>query len=161
MKYWWIDKVICKKNSLTGKLCDVLIDSNTNFNLLVHPDDGAKTATQKSRALDRIKSDPDCTILLISLKCGSVGLNLTCCSRVVLMDPWWNPAIESQAFDRVHRLGQTEDVCFKITIADTIEDRVLELQEEKQSYANQALGMEASTKMNKLSMDEFLHLFKM
>ncbi|WAR53304.1 hypothetical protein PtB15_2B735 [Puccinia triticina] len=123
--------------------------------------DGAKSADEKTRALDKIKSDPKCTVLLISLKCGSVGLNLTCCSRVILMDPWWNPSIETQAFDRSHRFGQRDDVkCYKITIADTIEDRILELQEKKQSVANQALGTEAAKKMNKLSVAEILYLFK-
>ncbi|CAH7671945.1 SNF2 family N-terminal domain-domain-containing protein [Phakopsora pachyrhizi] len=123
--------------------------------------DGAKSADEKAEALRKIKSDSSCTVLLISLKCGSVGLNLTCCSRVVLMDPWWNPAIESQAFDRSHRFGQREDVkCYKLTIADTIEDRILKLQEDKQSIANQALGTEAAKKMNKLSVAEILYLFR-
>ncbi|KNE99637.1 hypothetical protein PSTG_07131 [Puccinia striiformis f. sp. tritici PST-78] len=123
--------------------------------------DGAKSADEKTRALEKIKSDPKCTVLLISLKCGSVGLNLTCCSRVILMDPWWNPSIETQAFDRAHRFGQREDVkCYKITIADTIEDRILQLQEDKQSLANQALGTEAAKKMNKLSVAEILYLMR-
>lgn len=123
--------------------------------------DGAKSPDEKTRALEKIKSDPKCTVLLISLKCGSVGLNLTCCSRVILMDPWWNPSIENQAFDRSHRFGQREDVkCYKITIADTVEDRILELQETKQSVANQALGTEAAKKMNKLSVAEIMYLFK-
>ncbi|KAA1111497.1 hypothetical protein PGT21_001816 [Puccinia graminis f. sp. tritici] len=123
--------------------------------------DGAKSPDEKTRALEKIKSDPKCTVLLISLKCGSVGLNLTCCSRVILMDPWWNPSIETQAFDRAHRFGQRDDVkCYKITIADTIEDRILQLQEDKQSLANQALGTEAAKKMNKLSVAEILYLFR-
>ncbi|KAG0140768.1 hypothetical protein CROQUDRAFT_664734 [Cronartium quercuum f. sp. fusiforme G11] len=123
--------------------------------------DGAKSADEKTAALDQIKNDPNCTVLLISLRCGSVGLNLTCCSRVVLMDPWWNPSIESQAFDRAHRFGQREDVkCYKITIADTIEDRILKLQEDKQSIANQALGTEAAKKMNKLSAAQIMYLFR-
>ncbi|KAH9471313.1 hypothetical protein Pst134EA_005214 [Puccinia striiformis f. sp. tritici] len=62
--------------------------------------DGAKSADEKTRALEKIKSDPKCTVLLISLKCGSVGLNLTCCSRVILMDPWWNPSIETQVSEK-------------------------------------------------------------
>ncbi|KAH9823048.1 SNF2 family N-terminal domain-containing protein [Melampsora americana] len=124
--------------------------------------DGAKTADEKAEALNKIKHDPKCTVLLISLRCGSVGLNLICCARVVLMDPWWNPSIESQAFDRAHRFGQREDVkCYKITIADTIEDRILKLQEDKQSIANQALGTEAAKKMNKLSVTEMMYLFQM
>ncbi|MBW0473038.1 hypothetical protein O181_012753 [Austropuccinia psidii MF-1] len=123
--------------------------------------DGAKSADEKAEALQKIKTNHHCTILLISLKCGNVGLNLTCCSRVILMDPWWNPSVESQAFDRAHRFGQREDVkCYKITIENTIEDRILKLQEDKQSIANQALGTEAAKKMNKLSVAEILYLFR-
>ncbi|POW20300.1 hypothetical protein PSHT_03684 [Puccinia striiformis] len=129
--------------------------------------DGAKSADEKTRALEKIKSDPKCTVLLISLKCGSVGLNLTCCSRVILMDPWWNPSIETQAFDRAHRFGQREDVSgpnrlllVMILCMKTIEDRILQLQEDKQSLANQALGTEAAKKMNKLSVAEILYLMR-
>lgn len=57
----------------------------------------------REAALEQIRSDPKTTVILISFKAGSTGLNLTCCSRVILMDLWWNPQIEEQAFDRAHR----------------------------------------------------------
>lgn len=63
-------------------------------------------------------------VILISFKAGSTGLNLTCCNNVVLMDMWWNPALEEQAFDRAHRLGQTRNVnIYKLRVEETVEDR--------------------------------------
>lgn len=64
------------------------------------------------------------SVILISFKAGSTGLNLTCCNNVILSDMWWNPALEEQAFDRAHRLGQTKDVnIYKLVVHGTIEDR--------------------------------------
>lgn len=84
-----------------------------------------------------------------SLKAGSTGLNLTCCSRVILLDLWWNPAIEWQAFDRVHRFGQRENVnVYKITIEHTIEDRVLKLQNDKAELAKAALSEDGGSLKN-------------
>jgi hypothetical protein len=71
-------------------------------------------------------------VFLISLKAGGVGLNLTSANHVILMDPWWNPAVEEQACDRVHRLGQTRPVSVaRFVAAGTIEERMTELQELK------------------------------
>ncbi|ORY65664.1 SNF2 family N-terminal domain-domain-containing protein [Leucosporidium creatinivorum] len=123
--------------------------------------DGKLNAVQKEAALKKIREDPKTTIILISIKCGSVGLNLTVCSRVILLDLWWNPAIEAQAFDRAHRFGQKEDVkIYKITVDNTIEDRILTLQEEKAEIAKAALEGGDMTKANKLSMRDMLYLFR-
>jgi len=124
--------------------------------------DGSMNTKQRAEALERIKRDDDkYTAILVSIKAGSVGLNLTCCSRVILMDLWWNPAIEAQAFDRAHRFGQKRDVkIFKITIDGTIEDRILTLQQEKAALAAAALDGGDLTKGNKLSMKDILSLFK-
>jgi SNF2 family DNA or RNA helicase len=82
---------------------------------------------QRLEALEKIRTGV-CTVILISFKAGSTGLNLTCCNNVVLMDMWWNPALEDQAFDRAHRLGQTRDVMiYKLRVENTIEDRELPL----------------------------------
>ncbi|CAI5488660.1 unnamed protein product [Closterium sp. Naga37s-1] len=68
-------------------------------------------------------------LILVSLKAASVGLNLIAANHVILMDLWWNPAVEDQAIDRAHRIGQTRPVrVARFTVADTIEDRILELQ---------------------------------
>ncbi len=124
--------------------------------------DGSMDTKQRAEALERIKRDDDkYTVILVSIKAGSVGLNLTCCSRVILMDLWWNPAIEAQAFDRAHRFGQKRDVkIFKITIDGTVEDRILELQKKKAELATAALDGGALAKGNKLSMQDILALFK-
>ncbi|RUS74108.1 hypothetical protein EGW08_018139 [Elysia chlorotica] len=81
------------------------------------------------------------TIFLLSLKAGGVGINLTAATRVFLMDPAWNPASEEQCFDRCHRLGQTKDVVItRFVIEDTVEERMLELQEKKRQLMKGAFG---------------------
>ncbi|MFN2426740.1 MAG: helicase-related protein, partial [Candidatus Binatia bacterium] len=76
-------------------------------------------------------------VFLVSLKAGGTGLNLTAASYVVLFDPWWNPAVEAQAIDRSHRIGQTRTVmAYRLVAADTIEEKILELQRDKASLAD-------------------------
>ena len=65
---------------------------------------------EREESIHEIKTNPEVTVILVSLKCGSLGLNLTCANRVVLMDVWWNPAVENQAIDRSHRLGQVYNI---------------------------------------------------
>jgi SNF2 family DNA or RNA helicase len=82
--------------------------------------------------LEKFKNNSDCRVLLISLKCGSLGLNLTVANVVILLDIWWNPAIEDQAIDRVHRIGQDKPVkVYKFLIKDTVEDNIIRLQDKK------------------------------
>ncbi|EGU11306.1 DNA repair protein rad5 [Rhodotorula toruloides ATCC 204091] len=124
--------------------------------------DGQLNAKEKEAALDAIRNNPNITVILVSIKCGAVGLNLTCCSRVVLLDLWWNPAIEEQAFDRAHRFGQKDDVkIYKLTIDDTVEERILKLQADKAELAHAALDGGDLSKGNKLSVQEILSLFKL
>uniref|UniRef100_A0A5B7BKV5 SWI/SNF-related matrix-associated actin-dependent regulator of chromatin subfamily A member 3-like 1 n=1 Tax=Davidia involucrata TaxID=16924 RepID=A0A5B7BKV5_DAVIN len=81
------------------------------------------------------------TVLLASLKASGAGINLTAASRVYLLEPWWNPAVEEQAMDRVHRIGQEDDVKIVRMIArNSIEERILELQDKKKKLASQAFG---------------------
>ena len=80
-------------------------------------------------------------LFLISLKAGGRGLNLTSADTVIHYDPWWNPAAEDQASDRAHRIGQTKPVfVYKLIAADTVEDRILQLQQRKASLASIALS---------------------
>ena len=80
-------------------------------------------------------------VLLLSLKAGGTGLNLTAADHVFLLDPWWNPAVEDQAADRAHRIGQTRPVLVHRLVAkDTVEERILQLQEKKRALADAALG---------------------
>jgi SNF2 family DNA or RNA helicase len=80
-------------------------------------------------------------IFLISLKAGGFGLNLTAASYVVLFDPWWNPAVENQAIDRTHRIGQTNKViAYRLLIKNSIEEKIRALQKQKQAVAEDVLG---------------------
>ena len=72
------------------------------------------TLEEREKSIYTLKTTPDCTILIASLKCASLGLNLTCANRVIFMDVWWNPSIENQAIDRVHRLGQVKFYNFRL-----------------------------------------------
>merc|ERR1711998_489193 len=83
--------------------------------------------------LDAFKNDPSVHAILMSLKAGGEGLNLQHASHVFLMDPWWNPAVEAQAIQRAHRIGQKKAVkAIRFATEDTIEERMLQLQEKKQ-----------------------------
>ncbi|KAJ3707102.1 hypothetical protein LUZ61_010807 [Rhynchospora tenuis] len=85
------------------------------------------------KAIETFTIDANCKILLVSLMAGGVALNLTAASHVFLMDPWWNPAVDKQAQDRVHRIGQHKDVrVIRFIMKDTIEERILKLQEKKE-----------------------------
>ena len=88
--------------------------------------------------------DPDGPpIFLLSLKAGGTGLNLTAADYVLLLDPWWNPAVERQATDRAHRIGQTKPVvCCRFIAAGTVEERIMELQDAKRGLADSVVGTE-------------------
>ncbi|KAG7376078.1 DNA helicase rad5 [Phytophthora pseudosyringae] len=101
---------------------------------------GGLSQEARERVLTQFAKDPQVEVLVISLKAGGVGLNLTCASVVILLDPWWNPGVEEQAVDRVHRLGQTQDVRVKrYVVADTVEDMILQLQQRKEKLAKHVL----------------------
>ena len=96
-------------------------------------------------------------VFLISLKAGGFGLNLTAASYVVLFDPWWNPAVENQAIDRTHRIGQTQKVmAYRLLIKDSIEEKIRALQKQKSSLANDVLGEEKFSQS--LSLDDLRYL---
>jgi SNF2 family DNA or RNA helicase len=95
----------------------------------------------RARRVERFQTDPDCPIFLISLKAGGLGLNLTAAEYVYLLDPWWNPAVEAQAIDRSHRIGQTRHVfAYRLICRDTVEQKILELQQRKRELADAILS---------------------
>jgi non-specific serine/threonine protein kinase len=99
--------------------------------------DGSSTATERERAITRFQNDENCRVFLISLKAGGVGLNLTAADYVYIVDPWWNPAVEQQAIDRTHRIGQTKNIfAYRMICTDTVEDKILKLQEKKRKLAS-------------------------
>jgi SNF2 family DNA or RNA helicase len=98
--------------------------------------DGSTSAIERERAIQRFQNDENCRVFLISLKAGGVGLNLTAADYVYIVDPWWNPAVEQQAIDRTHRIGQTKNIlAYRMICKDTIEDKILQLQEKKRILA--------------------------
>mgnify|MGYP000296435019 CR=1 FL=1 len=98
-------------------------------------------------------------VILISLKAGGVALNLTVANRIFLMDPWWNPAAEMQAIDRTHRFGQRKPiVATRFIIADTIEEKILQLQEKKKLVFDGTIGGDASS-ITRLTEEDLRFLF--
>jgi superfamily II DNA or RNA helicase len=98
-----------------------------------------KTRDRQAR-VERFQTDPDCPLFLISLKAGGMGLNLTAAEYVFLLDPWWNPAVEAQAIDRAHRIGQKRAVfAYRLIAKDTIEERITELQQKKKKLAESVI----------------------
>lgn len=101
--------------------------------------DGA--TRDRSAVVDAFQADGGPPVMLISLKAGGTGLNLTAADHVFLCDPWWNPAVEDQAADRAHRIGQERPVMiYRLVAADTVEERILELQQRKRAVGEAALG---------------------
>ena len=98
------------------------------------------TRDRKS-VVEQFESDPSTSVFLISLKAGGLGLNLTAADYVFILDPWWNPAVEMQAIARAHRIGQTKPVfAYRLVAKDTVEEKVLELQEKKRELVETLLG---------------------
>nr|KYP61038.1 Putative SWI/SNF-related matrix-associated actin-dependent regulator of chromatin subfamily A member 3-like 3 [Cajanus cajan] len=102
--------------------------------------DGKLTQKQRERVLDEFNETTEKRVLLMSLKAGGVGLNLTAASNVFIMDPWWNPAVEEQAIMRIHRIGQKRSVIVRrFIVKDTVEDRLQKVQARKQMMISGAL----------------------
>jgi non-specific serine/threonine protein kinase len=94
-------------------------------------------------AVDRFQTDDSVPFFLISLKAGGVGLNLTAADYVIHIDPWWNPAVEMQATDRTHRIGQDKPVfVYKLIARDSVEEKILQLQAHKRELVEQVIGAE-------------------
>jgi SNF2 family DNA or RNA helicase len=103
-----------------------------------------KTRDRAAR-VERFQNDTTCKLFLISLKAGGLGLNLTAAEYVFLLDPWWNPAVEAQAIDRAHRIGQAQQVfAYRLIARDTVEEKVLELQATKRELADAIINADNS-----------------
>lgn len=126
--------VFSQFTAMLDRIADALDADQTPFCRL----DG-KTRDRQS-VVERFQSDPAIPVFLISLKAGGVGLNLTAADTVIHFDPWWNPAVEAQATDRAHRIGQINIVTsIKLIARDTVEQRVLSLQQKKRALFENAI----------------------
>jgi SNF2 family DNA or RNA helicase len=111
----------------------------------------------RQEVVDRFQTDERIPLFLISLKAGGVGLNLTAADTVIHFDPWWNPAVEAQATDRAHRIGQQRIVTsIKLIARDTVEERVLRMQERKRELLEGAVDAEAA--LERLSAEDLREL---
>ncbi|SKB54860.1 Helicase conserved C-terminal domain-containing protein [Sphingobacterium nematocida] len=121
--------------------------------------DGKLSQQQRQEAVERFQGDESCRVFLISLKAGGTGLNLTAADYVYILDPWWNPAVEVQAIDRCYRIGQEKHVnAYKIVCKDSVEEKILVLQEHKKQLAD-GLILDETNLMKTLSKEELLKLF--
>ncbi|BAV09544.1 non-specific serine/threonine protein kinase [Filimonas lacunae] len=122
--------------------------------------DGSTSLEKRKQEVQRFQEEGSTVkVFLISLKAGGVGLNLTAADYVYLVDPWWNPAAEQQAIDRAHRIGQTQKIfAYKMICKDTVEEKILLLQQKKQALADELVGEESGF-VKKLSRDDIAFLF--
>jgi len=122
--------------------------------------DGSMSAIHRNDAVVDFNKLPNCKIMLVSLKAGNSGLNLTAASQVIILDPFWNPYIEEQAIDRAHRIGQRRAVqVHRILVPSTVEDRIIALQEKKRELIEGALDENASATIGRLGERELAFLF--
>ncbi|XP_074614398.1 helicase-like transcription factor [Acropora palmata] len=129
-------------------LLDLIEDALRRENFLFARLDGRMTQKARARAIERFSDTGSSapTVFLLSLTAGGVGLNLTAATRVFLMDPAWNPAVEEQCFDRCHRLGQTQEVIItKYIVTNSVEERMLILQDQKRKLMSQAFGLKTQS----------------
>ncbi|KAF7800359.1 hypothetical protein EIP86_011609 [Pleurotus ostreatoroseus] len=121
---------------------------------------GDMNRSKRDQAVRVFMAKDKAMIMLMSMKCGGVGLNLTRANRVISLDLGWSEAVEAQAFDRVHRLGQSREVSVhRLVIAGTVEDRILALQDRKKLLADCSLGEGTAKKLGKLTVKELANLF--
>jgi len=165
------DESSAKLDALTGQLEDVLSEGHkvlvfsqfTSFlSLLRKRLDANKTTYEyldgktrdRQAKVERFQTDHACRLFLISLKAGGVGLNLTAADYVFLLDPWWNPAVEAQAIDRTHRIGQTRRVfAYRLIARNTVEEKVLKLQQTKRDLADAIITADNSV-ISKLGRED-------
>lgn len=122
--------------------------------------DGSMNIDSRNEAIMRFTDKANVKVMLISLKAGNAGLNLVAASRVIILDPFWNPYIEMQAVDRAYRIGQQNSVeVHRILIENTVEDRIIELQEQKRKLVDAALDEGANKSLGRLGLRELAYLF--
>jgi len=149
--------VFSQFTSVLKNISNILKENNMSYCYL----DGSMTSSERMKMVNEF-NDGNKNIFLISLKAGGTGLNLTSADIVIHFDPWWNPAVEDQATDRAHRLGQKNVVeVIKLIASGTVEEKIIDLQNSKRELIDKVLSDDLSTDVfvNKLNDDEILQLF--
>ncbi len=150
--------VFSQFTKVLGLIGNRLNEENISYSYI----DGKTDAKKRLALVEEFNNTDKNKVFLISLKAGGTGLNLTSASMVIHFDPWWNPAVEDQASDRAHRIGQKNVVdVIKLISKDTVEEKVIEMQEIKKDLIEDIINsnLESSTALKKLSRDEIIDLF--
>ncbi|KAK4340576.1 hypothetical protein RND71_039077 [Anisodus tanguticus] len=124
--------------------------------------DGTMSVLARDKAVKDFNTLPEVSVMIMSLKAASLGLNMVAACHVLLLDLWWNPTTEDQAIDRAHRIGQTRPVTvLRLTVKDTVEDRILALQQKKREMVASAFGEdETGSRQTRLTVEDLEYLFK-
>ena len=132
--------------------------SLTKNNIDYHYLDGSTPQSQRKESVEAFQNGEK-SVFLLSLKAGGVGLNLTQADYVIILDPWWNPAVENQAADRAHRIGQTRPVTlYRLICKNTIEEKIIALHQKKRDLSDSLLS--GTQKSGGLSEKELLNLIQ-
>ena len=146
--------IFSQYTSILKKLKDELEKEDYSYSYI----DGSISAKDRLRLVNEFNEKEENSIFLISLKAGGTGLNLTSADVIIHFDPWYNPYIESQASDRAHRIGQKNDVyVYKLILKNSIEERIIELQEEKKELIESIIN-EESIKEWELNKEEIINI---
>jgi SNF2 family DNA or RNA helicase len=122
---------------MLGLIREKLTEQKINFEYF----DGSYTSKQRQAAIENFQNNPECKVFLISLKAGGTGLNLTAADYVYIMDPWWNPAVEQQAIDRTHRIGQTKNIfAYRFICKDSVEEKIVALKQKKNALVREIIA---------------------
>lgn len=143
------------------RMLDLLEDCLKNSGIKYRRLDGTMSVTSRDKAVKDFNTMPEVSVMIMSLKAASLGLNMVAACHVLLLDLWWNPTTEDQAIDRAHRIGQTRPVTvLRLTVRDTVEDRILALQQKKREMVASAFGEdETGGRQTRLTVEDLKYLF--
>ncbi|PIA25059.1 hypothetical protein AQUCO_12900001v1 [Aquilegia coerulea] len=143
------------------RMLDLLEIQLKNSSIQYRRLDGTMSVLARDKAVKDFNTVPEVTVMIMSLKAASLGLNMVAACHVILLDLWWNPTTEDQAIDRAHRIGQTRPVSvLRLTVKDTVEDRILALQQKKREMVASAFGEdENGSRQTRLTVDDLEYLF--
>jgi len=140
---------------MLGLIRDELAKLNIEYEYL----DGKSSSKQREQSVNNFQENDDLRVFLISLKAGGTGLNLTAADYVYIVDPWWNPAVENQAIDRCHRIGQNKKVfAYRMICKNTVEEKIIDLQNKKKKIAGDIIQTDESI-LKKLNKNDINELF--
>ncbi|KAL2343988.1 hypothetical protein Fmac_005273 [Flemingia macrophylla] len=145
------------------RMLDLLEACLKNSSIKYRRLDGTMSVVARDKAVKDFNTLPEVSVIIMSLKAASLGLNLVVASHVLMLDLWWNPTTEDQAIDRAHRIGQTRPVTvLRLTVRDTVEDRILALQQKKRMMVASAYGEDGTgDRQSRLTVDDLKYLFMM